>query len=244
MRNINKLFSEGMYTPTRALLIYKHQGRTDRHYVESFDIGDDGKPVNAHPLSEDEAEELAKRLKKPEARKKGKKESSRFLQSLGILPGDVLYVKPGELGYAIWYTPAQMQPLHFVDSLGIPNGKAYVPAMVWRATCNSLEVFALASKKRPDGQTKLFHAPFFNVGGNGVVCLGTIKTAIPEHCPLELFISLWPGYFFNSYFSHANGVGLTKTNIVQLWQGQVASGNSFPTSALKPTKLTLQSLIR
>jgi hypothetical protein len=62
MKNITQQFNSG-FEPFKALLIYRYdkaeeinqfqrdEKRTEI-YVESYDIGRNGKPINAHPLNE------------------------------------------------------------------------------------------------------------------------------------------------------------------------------------------------
>ena len=62
MMNVSEDFNT-QYKPVKALLIYQSERNKDRHeyrntdnentqvYVESYDIGKQGNPINAHPLS-------------------------------------------------------------------------------------------------------------------------------------------------------------------------------------------------
>ena len=72
MKNITQQFNSG-FEPFKALLIYRydkaeeinHFQRDEKRteiYVESYDIGRDGKPINAHPLNEKEMSSLSELL--------------------------------------------------------------------------------------------------------------------------------------------------------------------------------------
>jgi PRTRC genetic system protein B len=247
MTNISHQFSD-LYVPYKALLIYNCDKENNHNinmpeanavYVESYDIGRQGNPINAHPLTVSESIALAEMLQSSTELQNG------FLRSKGILPAQVLHINPHNEGYAVWYTPAQQRNLFFVDSLGIPCGNAFVPAMLWKATRQRLQVFALKGKGRPTAKTTLSHAPFFNIYEDGAVCMGTVDINIDRHTRLEDFMARWEQYFFNSYFSHGlAGGGLTNQNIVQLWQQQVTSGQRFPEAALKTHRLTLNALLK
>lgn len=61
MKNITQQFNSG-YEPFKALLIYRHNEEQEINqfqrkeqetqiYVESYDIGKDGRPINAHPFT-------------------------------------------------------------------------------------------------------------------------------------------------------------------------------------------------
>lgn len=242
MKNLTNNFCNP-YFPIKALLIcQKQNGDEDNEehsiYVESYDIGKFGKPINAHPLTYKETLQLSSLFQAADELKTG------YLRSRGILPNKVLYVNPQQGGYAVWYTPPQEVPLFFASALGITSGSGKVPAMVWRAGSEELAVYALQGNKKPDSKTKLFHAPFFNIYREGRVCMGTVRINISESARLEDFMAEWESYFWNSYFSHLmSDFNPVTENIVQLWQAQVAMDRPFPTHILKPTSFTLQNLL-
>jgi PRTRC genetic system protein B len=242
MKNLTNIFCNE-YEAIKALLIYQKQtpedeGTQSSIYVESYDIGKYGNPINAHPLTYRETMQLSALFQTTEELKTG------YLQSRGVLPNRVLYINPQQSGYAVWYTPPQEVPLFFASALGIASGRGKVPAMVWKAGRNELMVYALKGNKKPQSKTKLYHAPFFNVYADGRVCMGTVRIKITESARLEDLMGLWEKYFWNSYFSHLmNEFNPVTENIVQLWQTQVSSDDSFPTEVLKPTSFTLQNLL-
>lgn len=129
-----------LYHPKSALVFYESNTLDKEVYVEHFDMDSNGMPINAHPLTEREAGALAKALTIE------KEKQTAFLESGGILPTSILHISPStDKGAVIWYSKSQKRPLYFIDGLGIPNGQAFVPPMVWQATKNSLKVSALLS---------------------------------------------------------------------------------------------------
>jgi PRTRC genetic system protein B len=226
-----------LYHPVKALLIYNNHEKEKHGYVEAYDIDTNGSPINAHRLSVRESIALAKALDTTEELKRT------FLKPTGLLPKNVLYINPDRNGYVIWYTPPQKQGLYFRSDLGIINGKASLPALIWRANRTSLWVYALTDENNITTQTPLFRAPFFNIGQDGKVCMGTVNVNLPANCGLEEFISTWQDYFFNSYFSHLLDGNPVKGNIVQLWQGLVGKRKAFPTEELTAHSFTLKKLI-
>ncbi len=237
MRDITSTFGT-LYHPLKAIIIYKHATDANQHYVEAYDMDSNGYPINAHPLSVRESAALAKKLDSAAERRKG------FLKPEGLLPTNVLYFDNGRDGYAIWYTPAQRVPLLFSKDLEIPCGKAAVPSLLWKATRDSLFVYALKDGEQIDLDTDLYQAPFFNLHYDGRVCMGTVDTRIPADCSLNAFISRWQQYFFNSYFSHLlQNRSPVKSNVIQLWQSLVNSRRKFPVKELLPLKCTIKNLI-
>ncbi|SFT04915.1 hypothetical protein [Mucilaginibacter polytrichastri] len=238
MKNLTDNFSH-LYQPVKTLLIYtKHtEEDTTSVYVESYDIGKLGNPINAHPLTVKEMLGLSAIFQSAQEFK------TNFLRCRGVMPNKVLYVNPEQAGYAVWYTPPQEVPLYFANALGIKSGKGKVPAMVWKAGREELCVYALKGHRKPVANTVLHHAPFFNVATDGKVCMGTVRINIGQETRLEEFTALWEKYFWNSYFSHLMGEFNPVTeNIVQLWQQQVATDRVFPCQLLKPTRYTLKNL--
>lgn len=120
------------YVPVKALLIYlrnetdgAHAYGKDEIYVESYDIGRNGNPVNAHPLSQKETREFGEILRSQDNRQNS------FFKCRGILPVNLLYVDISKNGFAVWYTPPMERHLFFKDDLAVPSGVAKVPAMAW-----------------------------------------------------------------------------------------------------------------
>ncbi|OPC21940.1 PRTRC system protein B [Elizabethkingia bruuniana] len=226
-----------LYHPKSALVFYETIGTNTDVYVEHFDMDNNGTPINAHPLTVKEANVLAMALKTDEENSKA------FLKPKGILPTNILHINPSEKGTVLWYTKTQQRQIYFVDSLGISNGKAQVPPMLWFANKSSLTVFALANDRRPTEKTPLHYAPFFNIYEKGNVCMGTVSIDIKNSASVEEFIQAWEHYFFNSYFSHSLCENLTKKNIVTLWKDLINTDKPFPKEVLKKNNKTLKNLL-
>ncbi|WP_259065020.1 PRTRC system protein B [Mucilaginibacter sp. X4EP1] len=246
MTNVSQTFNE-QYLPVKALLIYQsveqendnYEHKPKEVYVESYDIGKNGKPINAHPLSVKEMVALSEILQATQELK------NNYLQSKGVLSPKLVYVHSQNNGYAIWHTPPQEIVLFFSDSLGIPSGKVKIPTLLWKATRDSVQVFALKGKAKPTADTALYYAPFFNLSQDGRVCMGTVNIQIDRQTCLEDFMAKWESYFFNSYFTHTLGnYRHCKGNLIQLWQEQVATGRDFPQDELIKNGRTLKDLIR
>ncbi|WP_202390763.1 PRTRC system protein B [Flavobacterium sp. Sd200] len=227
-----------LYHPTAAVVFYQSQGSDSEPYVEYFDMDSNGCPINAHPLTEQEAKRLAEALDIEQQAGKA------FLKPKGIIPPNLLHFNPSEQGNAVWYTKAGKRKLYFTESLGLKSGVAHVPPMLWVADRRTLSVYALHANRKPTAESLLCHAPFFNVYQDGSVCMGTVPVRIRESASLEEFMSSWEHYFFNSYFSHLAGFNPVKENVVLLWKGLLEQGGKFPTDMLQPTNTTLKKLLR
>lgn len=229
-----------LYHPVKALLIYckQQQDCPDDYYIESYDLDTAGSPINGHPLSLKESRSMAKALQTAERKTQG------FLNPKGRMPQNIVYLKTGTDGFAVWHTPARKAALLFTENLHISSGEAHLPAMLWKASRKTLQVFALKGEALEEN-TLLHHAPFFNVYADGRVCLGNIGIRIPASCALEQFTGLWEDCFFGSYFSHLMPGHLpAKSNLVQLWQELRASGAAFPEQLLIQNGYTLDHLNR
>ena len=227
-----------LYHPKSALVFYQTQGTNAETYVEHFKMDKNGSPINAHPLTVREAQQLASVLNTEKEVEKA------FLRPKGIVPTNILHFNPTENGRVLWYTTAQERELYFVKELGIPEGKAKVPSLVWQADKQGLCLFALANNRRPTEKTTLYHPPFFNVYENGNVCMGTVHVNIKKSASLEEFTTAWENYFFNSYFSHLmEGHNPIKGNCVNLWKKLIETGETFPSDILLKNNKTLKNLL-
>lgn len=240
MKNISPVFND-LFRPEHLLVFYKNDNKENsRYYVEAFQLDPGGYPLAPHPLSEGEAQQLAKLLQQSE----GLQHKGGFLHSDGLFPSKVLYTRQSPQPFVVWFTPAMVVHLLFQKSLNIPCGPAAIPPLIWQANAKSLSVYAFREDVRPSGAIRLYHAPFFNLYENGQVCMGTVRVAIPSDCSLEKFMSLWEGYFFGSYFAHLLiDHSPVEGNLVELWKGLVGTRQSFPLDKLKPCSITLKQLI-
>jgi len=237
MKNITDNFGS-MYTPVKALVVFQKNDAQGSTYVESYDMDANGYPINAHQLSLSESSALANALDTSDELRRN------FLKSLGLLPKNMLYINPDHDGYAIWYTPAMEVPLFFVEKLGIPNGTAAIPSLLWKASKKDLYIFALDGVEEIEEQTPLYRAPFFNIYDDGRVCMGTVSVDVQPDCLLQEFMQLWESYFFNSYFSHlVGGKSPVQGNIIQLWQSLIRSGEEFPIPVLVKNGMNLKRLL-
>jgi PRTRC genetic system protein B len=237
MEIITEVFNK-VFVPFKGMIVYRSQSNNEC-FVEAYDMTESGKMINAHPLSHDESESLANSLSQ------SLEQSVSFLQSDGITPSNLLYLKNGQEGYAIWYTKPQTRNLYFKKELGIADGKYSVPALVWKADKNSLSLYSITDTKKPTIKTALYHAPWFNIYDRGNVCMGNVDIEIEEDCRLENFMRLWEGYFFNSKFSHVLGNrSPVSVNLIQLWQGLHGAVKKFPTETLIKHSVTLKSLLK
>ena len=227
-----------LYHPQKAFLIYRQNSTSRQVYIESYDIGEDGAPMNAHPLSLTEASALAKALRTTE------KTEKEFLKAKGLMPKNLLYLSTGKTPYAVWHTPASYVNLLFREDLGIPSDSCAVPALIWKATRRNVAVYAITGTDEINLDTPLFHAPFFNTYEDGNVCMGNVSLQIPADCALEDFIGTWQQAFYNSYFSHmVQNHNPVKGNMVQLWKRLSSTGAAFPEENLIPMKRTIKNLI-
>lgn len=236
MKDITQDFGT-LYHPQSALVFYSTKGSKSETYVEYFDMDKNGMPINAHPLSVREANVLGKALKT------AKEEKEPCLKSDSILGYHILHLD-SQKGKVIWFTKGMQRELYFDEKLGIPNGKANTPPMLWIASRSTLFVFALASNYRPTQGTKLYNAPFFNVYENGNVCMGNVDVRIKKTASLEEFTTAWEDYFFNSYFSHLmENHNPIKGNCVSLWESLIGMNTPFPKEILIRKEQTLKDLL-
>lgn len=124
------------------------------------------------------------------------------------------------------------------------NGSVFPqPPLVFKVRDRSLFVRALAVNARPEADTRLKTAPYWNVAGdNGQVCLGMVR--LPESTSVDSIPS-WETAFFQSEYTHPWGTArLTKHEggFVGLWN-DLRGKKKFPGRYLTDARQTLQDFI-
>jgi PRTRC genetic system protein B len=237
MKDITEIFSD-VYLPHKALIFYQNPANDSKLFVEAYDIDEQGRPVNAHPLSMNEMKELSNSLQTTNELR------TDYLISAGVLPDNVLHLRQGHSGYAIWHTPAKRVKLYFHKDFPVETGEANVPALVWKANRHRLQLYALKTTEKLTAKTLLYHPPFFNIRLDESVCMGTVQIDVENVSCLEDFMTRWEAHFWNSYFTHTIGnESPVKGNIIQLWQNLIGSEKPFPLDVLKKNGKTIKDLI-
>ena len=148
-----------------------------------------------------------------------------------FLPDHVVARTPDLLA---WWTPAAVRPMFFRNGSELANisGKLFPhPALLFVVRNGVLFVRALPNNRRPDPDTGLAAAPYWNIDSNGAVCAGTMRA--PKSLTVAS-IPAWQQAFFQSEFTHPGGAGrLTKTKggTSALWKS-LAGKKIFPRSPL------------
>lgn len=124
-----------------------------------------------------------------------------------LLPANLLVATVDCLA---WHLPSQRRNI-FVSmsdkqfNADVNGREVLHPALLFVAKESGhgrdLYVWALADNARPDAQTPLFRAPYFNVYQTGHLCEGSYR--LPENCDLA-GIPQWESAFFDTHFSHTN----------------------------------------
>src|ERR1017187_3503224 len=133
-----------------------------------------------------------------------------------------------------WLAPAELRPMFFRDGseLADISGKLFPhPALLFVVRNGVLFVRALPNNRRPDPDTRLAAAPYWNIDSNGAVCAGTMRA--PKSLTVTS-IAAWQQAFFQSEFTHPGGGGrLTKRRggTAALWKSLAGKGR-FPKSTL------------
>jgi PRTRC genetic system protein B len=236
MNNLANLLTH-VYEPKKALIIFECD-KNNEYYVESYDFDKNGHPINPHPLTLRESNSFSDALDGSEKNRQG------FLVSRGLMPPSILTVNSQRNGYAVWFTPTQTVQLLFKPELGIENGLAEIPPMVWKATKTELSVWALAKNIYPNLNTPIYFAPFFNIYDYGKVCMGNVSMKISPQCALEEFMESWKIAFFQSKFSHLiRSTSPVDGNIILLWKELVGTNQPFPLKKLIKANKKLKDIL-
>lgn len=162
-----------------------------------------------------------------------------------ILPGNVLVRTTESI---VWWSPAQHQVMFFgggTEETSKLNGRLYPhPPLVFKVCRHELFVRALGHDARPNANTPLKTAPYWNTeGAKGLVCAGTMR--IPQEMTTGS-ISEWQSAFFSSSFTHPSGaVRLTShpQGFAGLWLSLAGREDLFPTEFLTDARQTLRQFV-
>lgn len=232
----------GAVSLTAAILLYgnRESGSFAASFATLHPVRMDGeKPVIAPGKPVDRAGVLALSKSLSKRRKTAR---------CGFLSENILSIGAGHL---VWYQAATTRTVYFSctdkgdGSVGQRTGSVPLPTLVFAASRNSLSVFAVKDRGRPLSSTPLFHAPFFNVWEDGMVCTGNAMlpcALTPDSIPD------WDRAFYKSHFSHTN-----HAKVVRFKGGAHAFWNAlldgkfqrFPNAVLTafPNPLTVAALI-
>jgi PRTRC genetic system protein B len=157
-----------------------------------------------------------------------------------VLPGNVLVHSYQRI---VWWVPPAIRAMFYVaersPELGKLSGKRYPqPALLFDVMGSNLRIRALGTSDRPDADTPLFRAPYWNVNDAGLVCLGDTRT--PDSVGVAT-LKQWETAFFESAFTHQNAQKRLTTHhagFVGLWR-ELAGKKSFPSRYLASADETL-----
>jgi PRTRC genetic system protein B len=161
-----------------------------------------------------------------------------------VLPENVLARTPQSIA---WWSRAQRRLMFFGegDTEGRRlNGKMYPhPALVFMIHERELFVRALTEDRRPNDDTRLRNAPYWNTDANGRVCLGSMR--VPAEVSAAR-IAGWEAAYFASEFTHPSGAVRLTTHpggFLGLWSS-LAQRKRFPARFLAESRQTLRGFLQ
>lgn len=218
--------------PTKALIIYEGKKTYNQeYYIESREIKSVGGKYHMTspiPLSENTLKDIAKSYMQ--------KNSAEIHH--GFISEHILYGKsdPGKL-VMIWYRPSAKRVLNFSAGLKIKGkSEVTVPATIYVLLNSKLYIYALGSDKRPDAETKIFNAPYFNIYEDGNVCLGSAQIGKHKADTYEGEAERFERAFYLAEQNHGQNKDQSKTDPEKLWTSLIKNKKPFPITELIPHK--------
>jgi len=160
-----------------------------------------------------------------------------------ILPDNVLARTPDLL---VWWSPPQKRIMFFggtdqearkLNGLVFPH-----PALIFKVAGKDLFVRAMATVSRPEADTPLKTAPYWNTDSRGLVCAGSMR--VPESSDIAS-MPAWQEAYFQSEFTHTAGaVRLTRHpgGFIGLWRN-LAGRKKLPVQYLTDAGETLREFV-
>lgn len=221
-------------TPRKAVVLH---GRNDNalEYLTLHDIDPQGQLMMGDYINTDALQRVIAMVNHDS--------SSNNKNSATLLPEHLLMHDHRQ---SIWWTPAQTRHLYMRI-----RGKEVVlvrdcPALVFVRQPNSLAIFALTHNTRPSLHTPLAHAPLFNIGSKGALCLGNAvlpNDLLNTQGAMDAYFQAW-----STHTNHANVLrfgslssGDSSDKLLKFWQR--LGRKPFPVKRLILTNLTLSQVI-
>lgn len=162
-----------------------------------------------------------------------------------ILPGNVLVRTADSM---VWWSTARHHEMFFdggTEEAARLNGRMYPhPPLVFKVCRHELFVRALEHDVRPNANTPLKTAPYWNTeGSRGSVCAGTMR--IPLQVTADS-IAEWENAYFSSSFTHSSGAVRLTTHpqgFAGLWLSLADREDRFPTELLTDARQTLRQFV-
>lgn len=218
------------YKPTAQLVVYTNDNKS---YIEHHDIFTSN---NKQYLSE--GKPLTKKALKNMLDLVLTSDKSIFATVDKLLPENVLSYdpRPGKTKL-VWYEKSGIKLLHGIYKKPV---KVKLPAFVFVLNDDVLSIYAMKTgTKRPDLKTVLFHSPLPNVYQEGNVCMGNVKK---PNRTIEIadLIMEWQKAFWGSEFTNH----LWDDSVDRQLKQAIRTRVQFPNKLLKPTKKTLNTLLK
>lgn len=227
--------------PQRAIIVYHGNGQYNKdYYLESRRIQRKGKGfslMTPTPVSRRIMQDIAGSFIKANAVK---------MDFDDLIPEHVIYgLNKTGLTSVVWYRPATTRSLNFCASMEIKKAiDVHIPAMLYVVVNKKLYIYALMTNARPTRTTKLYNAPFFNIYGDGNVCLGTAPVGRMKARTFEKEAERFERGFYLAEQSGGQDKQC-KSPLKKLWTGLIKSGAAFPSKkelVLHPKFKTLGDL--
>lgn len=177
---------------THAVLLYRGSHSVEYSSIHAVEHTDRGMVIGAgHPASKTALIGLLEDLKP-----KKKKAAA----SIEVFAPNLLSKGAGHL---VWYCKPQLRQVWFncTEFDGKVSAVVPHPGLVFSVSSKGWQVFAVKGDQRPEAETEIFVAPYFNVWAGGGICAGNVDVPKRE---MKWNSAAWEEAFFRSYFTHIN----------------------------------------
>lgn len=128
----------------------------------------------------------------------------------GLIPNNIVFAQDNKKNglKLAWILKPCVKHLVFNDNYKHLTGAYNLPTLFfYYSSKKGLKVFAITDQdsKKINGDTPLYHAPFFNVNSSGNVCMGNVNLSlVNDLLTFEKSQKHIEDSFFNSQFTHSN----------------------------------------
>lgn len=202
--------------PSLILAIYQSDSRSAETYVERHRVLKSGEILEGQAVTRAQLASLSRAMSLQAS------ESDNFY--FDWIPDQLKILRAHPDGLRLgWVVPRRKSPMYFAADLEINDGQVWHPDMFFFWDGRALRVYwidpACNGNVTPD--TKLFLAPYHNLSGDGLVCMG--DAVIKPDANLSVFMRNVEAAFFLSKFSHSYESLCKKLhfNINSYWRNKI-----------------------
>lgn len=224
------------FLPVKAIMVYS-QKYNSKYYLEIHDVQENNNSEprlsSGKPLNKSTMKDIIGAVS----------DDDESVFNKGLLNPMILSCEPKKYKrHIIWYSKPGLKYLRF-DEKRLKHKEGYysMPGLLYFVIDGEITIYALKGSRRPIIQTKLYHAPLYNLF-DGTMCMGNVKNNSSKIINIDDEITFWENSIWNSQFN-SDGNMMLNIPVKDLYKQCYNSKKAFPSKELVDTGKRIYDLI-